>query len=278
MISVKLKGGLGNQMFQYAFGKYLSLKNCTPLVLDTSYFDMDFQGKVTPRKYGLDYFNISDGSEYRKSLKNYLAEVFSKKQIFRESSISEYKPALTATRSKNVELEGYWQSEKYFLPIREVLCQEFTPSVINSEAYHHFLNKINSSQSVSIHVRRGDYVNNEKVKATHHVCTFDYFEKAIAHVLTRLDNPRFFVFSDDMAWCKSNLPAGLQMAYVKNTLAHEDIHLMSQCMHNIISNSSFSWWGAWLNQFEDKMILTPQRWKVNPEGTRDVVPEKWIKI
>lgn len=278
MILVKLKGGLGNQMFQYAFGKYLSLKNRTSLVLDTSYFDMNFQGNVTPRKYGLDYFNISEGSEYRKSLKNHLAEVFGKKHIFRESSISEYKPELTATRSRNVELEGYWQSEKYFLPIREVLCHEFTLSGANSRAYHHFLNEINSSQSVSIHVRRGDYVNNEKVKATHYVCTPGYFEKAIDHLLTRLDDTRFFVFSDDMVWCKSNLPAGLQMSYVTDTLAHEDIHLMSRCMHNIISNSSFSWWGAWLNQSENKMIVAPQRWKVNPEGTRDVVPERWIKI
>jgi hypothetical protein len=278
MICVKLKGGLGNQMFQYAAGKFLSLKNRTALVLDTSYFNNDFQGKVTPRNYGLGHFNISESSGSGKSLRSYLLELFEKKCVFKESKISAYKPQLTESRSKKIELEGYWQSEKYFSPIREILCKEFTPVKPGSAACLHFFDEIRSSQAVSIHVRRGDYVNDEKVKATHYVCTPDYFEKAIHYINSRITDPTFFVFSDDVAWCKANLPSALPACYVTGTLAHEDIYLMSNCMHHVISNSSFSWWGAWLNQFKDKIVVAPQNWKVNPEGTQDVVPERWIKI
>ncbi len=278
MIYVKLKGGLGNQMFQYATGKFLSLKNQTPLVLDTSYFNIDFQGKVTPRNYGLDNFNISDNSGSGNSIKDYIYKLLEKKNVFKESKISEYNPQLTETKSKNIELEGYWQSEKYFLPIREILCKEFTLAKPGTEAFLHSLDQIKSSQAVSIHVRHGDYMNDEKVKATHYVCTPDYFAKAIDYLNSKISMPKFFVFSDDIPWCKATLPPNLQISYVTNTLAHEDIYLMSRCMHNIISNSSFSWWGAWLNQFNDKIVVAPQNWKVNPEGTQDVIPEKWIKI
>jgi hypothetical protein len=181
----------------------------------------------------------------------------------------------------NTYLDGYWQSEKYFRSIEKIIRSECRVKGAPSEINKNFADKIQSVNAVSIHVRRGDYVTDEKTNAYHGVCDKDYYRQAIDHLTASLDDPYFFVFSDDMAWTKANLSTGSQPAeYIDhNTGAgHEDLRLMYLCKHHIIANSSFSWWGAWLNDHAGKKIIAPKKWFQPPITNNDIIPEGWITL
>lgn len=279
-------GGLGNQMFQYAFGRAHG-EQCS---YDLSWFEKTLANKdtsVTFRKYALDVFALSlavanknDCTQLKK--KSHIPKIIrrfigSPKYPY---IIQEKKPSFDSEllkKRKHAYYEGYFQCEKYFLPIREQILKDFTLALPFNEANQHVLQQIQQSNAISLHVRRGDYV---KLQARYRLCSLDYYKNAIKIISSNVNNPHFFVFSDDMDWVKDNLPIPHMHTFVDINSAHEghfDIELMKHCKHNIIANSSFSWWGAWLNQHPSKIIIAPRRWFAN--GCKiDIVPDQWIQL
>lgn len=280
MIIVEIIGGLGNQMFQYAFGRALSLKNNTDLKLDISAFD-----KYKLHNYNLNKFNIvenlADKNEVEGLKYNKYFWIKKKSKSYVEEPKFNFSKELLEL-PENVYLKGYFQSEKYFLPIRETLLQDFMPKGALSTKNNEMLEKITSSNSVSLHVRRGDYANNANTMKVHGLCSLDYYQKAVDYISSKVDNPHFFLFSDDPEWVKGNLKLDYLTTIVDINSGDDgifDMNLMKNCKHNIIANSSFSWWGAWLNQNMQKIVIAPEKWfNDSPLDTKDVVPENWVKL
>jgi hypothetical protein len=291
MIIVKLIGGLGNQFFQYALGRNLAIKNNTELKLDISEFE-DYK----LHKYGLHHFNIVENIVTKKDLmrikmpssrlRNFFVDVNFKltgKQplFYKEESYFHFDPG-KLNLPDNVYLVGYWQSEKYFEDIKSIIRKEFTiktqPDPINTKAGE----QISSCESVSVHVRRGDYIMNPATNQIHGVCSTDYYYRAIDRLIKNVDNPHFFVFSDDPAWARNNLKfdyATMFLAHNGPDKSYEDLRLMSMCKHHITANSSFSWWGAWLSGNKDKIVIAPKKWfnQSNHEA-RDIIPDSWYRL
>ena len=286
MIISKIYGGLGNQMFQYAIGKSLSIENNLNFKIDV--FKME---GYDLRDFSLNMLNISadlaNKNEIEKYHKNkyidYILRALFKKNFrlsnkFFEKDEFEYNEI--DVDKKEVYLDGYWQSFKYFENIRETLIKEFTLKGNLNLKNKDVLKRINSTNSVSIHIRRGDYVNVSKNKSIYNVFGMEYYQKAIKYINQNIDDPYFFVFSDDINWCKENLILNNAL-YVDANLNSSfecDMILMSKCEHNIIANSTFSWWGAWLNQNSDKIVIAPKRWMSTIEYLDDLYPKEWIKL
>lgn len=293
MIITQLIGGLGNQLFQYAVARRIAhFKNCQ-IKLDLSGFR-----NYNLRTYRLSYFNIIEniaspdeiaslkGSQ-GKNLPILALGLINKIQpYYKRSYIKECHFHFDPNMMKapcNAYLEGYWQSEKYFKDIENIIRSEFTlkhePDAINKEIYH----IIGNSNSVSIHVRRGDYISNPITNQVHGVCPLDYYYRAIDKINELVkEPPHFFVFSDDPNWAGENLKTEDPVMVVShNSLDkdYEDLRLMSLCKHHIIANSSFSWWGAWLCTNKEKIVIAPNKWfNTNEHDTRDLIPDSWIKI
>lgn len=292
MLIANIIGGLGNQMFQYAAGRALSLKRGDSLRLDVS----DFvgyglhQGFELQRVFG-GVTEIASEADVR-SVLGWQSSVAVRRILSR--------PRMSWIRHKHfvVEphfqywaeinnvpsccyLQGYWQSEKYFLDAAAEVRQDFTfrPALTPQNA--HLCEQIRQVNAVSLHVRRGDYANNPQTTATHGMCSLDYYRQAIQHVSERVSQPHFFVFSDDMAWVKSNLEISFPCHYVDHNQGAEsynDMRLMSLCQHHIIANSSFSWWGAWLNPRVDKIVIAPKQWFAKTTNVQDLLPQKWVRL
>ncbi|MHB8121806.1 MAG: alpha-1,2-fucosyltransferase [Desulfuromonadaceae bacterium] len=293
MIIVKLMGGLGNQMFQYAAARSLSLRHGTALKLDLSYLESDQSGN-THRTYELGHFCIASEKASRLEVNTMisrgnstflkaLARTFQKKADshagYREKWCH-YDPQLL-TLSDNVYLEGYWQSERYFVDISEVIRKELTVTSPLAGKNRELAEEIRTVNAVSMHVRRGDYVTDKKAGAMHGVCNLDYYQSAVGLVVQSLEYPHFFVFSDDPEWVAENLKLHHPVRYISNngSMAHEDLRLMSMCKHHVIANSSFSWWGAWLSTNPDKMVIAPKRWFNDPSiNTSDLIPSDWQQL
>jgi len=284
MVIVKLKGGLGNQLFQYAFGRNLAIKNNCELKLDVGEFKKD-----NLRDYELFEFNIKAEIASNYELKNYnrfsnrrLNYMFCK--INNSIYIVEKNKLLNndvLKKKKDIYLDGYWQSEKYFMDIEDIIREEFKPvkclSVVNRE----LINQIKTCNSVSIHIRRGDYASNPKTKLVHGLCPKEYYYKGIECISSNTKEPVFFIFSDDINWVKNNININFPAIYVENNNGKNsflDIMLMKECKHNIIANSTFSWWGAWLNNNCHKIIVTPEKWFKSMNKKNDLIPEGWLQI
>lgn len=297
MIVVRLNGGLGNQMFQYALGRRLAVCNNTELALDvTSMMNSNKIEGHTSRYYELGIFNIIEKFASSKDIKKFLfidnrGRFISKiKNIINKSSYP-YKIFEQRGRNFNEEalrlnkhayLIGYWQSEKYFKKIDSILRKDFTFKYILEGLNNKISQVIRQVNSVSLHVRRGDYIANSHINTFHGLCSIEYYKKSIDYISKIINRPHFFIFSDDIAWIKQNLNIPFDKTYVANnqgTKDYVDMQLMSLCKHNIIANSSFSWWGAWLNNNPDKIVIAPKKW-FNDESidTKDRIPEGWIRI
>lgn len=293
MVIVNLIGGLGNQLFQYAAGRSLSIAHQTNLKLDISGFE-----EYKLRTYGLDPFcvqevfaspveiaNVTGSSKKglsrfvfraRERLKPHFRRV-----VFSEPHFRPFNPDIFKTPT-NVYLNGYWQSEKYFADIKDIIRREFTLKYEPDSYNREMIKRISSANSVSIHIRRGDYVSNPVTNRIHGTCTLDYYERCVSLISRKIDKPEFFVFSDDPDWAADNLRLDYPAVIVTHNgviKAHEDLRLMSSCKHNILANSSFSWWAAWLNPNPDKMVYVPQQWfKRVDVHTRDLILNDWIKV
>jgi len=292
MIVVRVRGGLGNQLFQYALGRRLTYFNKVPFKLDVSYYRTS-----KSRNYRLHNFNIVEniateddllafgiveGRDSRTILGKTLEN---RKPIPKRHRIEErwsgFDPEIL-NASENVYLDGYWQSEKYFHEIAEVIRTEITPSQKLDKVNEDMASEIARAPSVSIHIRRGDYVTNPEINKVHGAGCLYYYNKCISEMALSIRDPHFYVFSDDVQWAKKNLILEHPVTYVDHNNEEndfKDLYLMTKCRHHIVANSSFSWWGAWLGTNKDHIVFTPSRW-LSPGRTdvREIIPEGWIKF
>ena len=297
MICVKFFGGLGNQMFQYALGKSLSLKNGSEFVIDSSFYEKKFGDKLTTqRSFELSVFNLKIREVTKKELNilkplhlRVLNTILIKlgfkgiqfKKYFIEKNIC-FDSSIEAVQN-SCYLSGYWQSYKYFENIKKELFHDFTFPEINDPSILQILDNIFISKSVSLHIRRGDYLSMNK-NNKHICCDLGYYFLAIEYFKKIMSGVIFFVFSDDIEWARINLNIGENAVYVTGNVdrkSYLDMQLMSYCKHNIIANSSFSWWGAWLNSNPDKIVIAPKIWfsdeRLNNQ-TYDLIPKEWIRL
>lgn len=297
MILVRLMGGLGNQMFQYAFGKYLAVKNETQLKLDLSLLKNDGRAGTVVRSYALDIFKLNpifatpfeikkfNGSHsstlleraFYKGLRIFAPVnlVVQKGNVFEEELLSV---------KANTCVVGRWQSYKYFEKVADHIREEFIFKDPLPKVLAPLVEKIRTSNSVSLHIRRTDYVSHSLYSNAIGSLPLLYYKKAVNKVLSELEDPNFFIFSDDIKWCRHNLNFIADPVFVEETInldnaAEKDLHLMSLCNNHIISNSTFAWWGAWLNKSEKKMVVAPVKWANSYDyDAVDIIPFNWIKI
>ena len=262
-------GGLGNQMFQYAFGILLGPNT----QYDTSWFSAIKGDKnVTQREYELDFWNINPRLT-NKPKKRFFGLLRIKKIHERPENI--YNAKLLQT--KHGVIQGYFQVAKYYEPIRAQLLQDFTPRNKPNAENKKLLDLISKTNSVSLHIRRGDYV---KLQQVHGLCDLDYYKRGIEYIANKIRKPHFFIFSDDTEWVLENLKIDFPYTVVDINHGRDsawDMYLMAQCKHNIIANSSFSWWGAWLNQNPDKIVIAPMCWFADGTAT-DIIPQEWQRV
>ncbi|MDR2815891.1 MAG: alpha-1,2-fucosyltransferase [Proteiniphilum sp.] len=284
MIIVLLKGGFGNQLFQYAIGKQLSVKYNMPLKLDLSFLEAEATG-YTQRSFELDKLNISAGiatqEEVERIKRRNRGKLFNRTKI-RERNYSPFKIRLKPGR--DYYLNGYWQSDKYFKEIGEIIREEFTFKENPEDEYFiDMQEQITSSDSVSVHFRRGDYITNQPANKLFETCSPDYYRKAIDLIATRIGNPKLFIFSDDISWVRQHFKTIYPTVFVDKSdiFRHSDFRLMAKCKHHIIANSTYSWWAAWLNPDKEKIVIAPRKWfrsKQEQFKTKDKLPKEWIKI
>lgn len=293
MIITKLMGGLGNQMFQYAIGRQLSVLRNTSLKLDVSGF-----AGYDLREYLLHNFKIdaelasdSELEEFKRECRKWdergaIAKLFTQAKFRRykepRSDLYKFKSKVFKLPS-DAYLEGHWVHQEYFRGIRELITREFELAHDFDAQNSGFLELIQSSgHSVSLHVRRGDYVTDPRTNKYHGVCSLDYYGSAIARINEKHADAAFFIFSDDLDWVRDNLEIDREHHFVDantNLLPHFDLALMRACKHHIIANSTFSWWGAWLADSPGKTVIAPKTWTQGRNvPSAQVVPREWETI
>ncbi|MFY9487690.1 MAG: alpha-1,2-fucosyltransferase [Solirubrobacterales bacterium] len=283
MITARLTGGMGNQMFQYAAARSLAERSGVPLRLDLTFFRGHKSRDFALRLFALNTKTVSSGfvptiTQHYPRIDDAITSMRFRGKVVREKHFH-FDDQLKTTREQ-AYLIGFWQSEQYFSDVAGVLRGEFKPQRL-SEPAAAFARRIAERPSVSVHARRGDYVNDPIAAKRHGVCSVDYYERALGHVLERVPDATPFVFSDDPAWSAENLPLPENAVIVsaESGAAHEEIHLMSLCSHNIIANSSFSWWGAWLGKGSGRIVVAPSAWFAGSENdTRDLIPDSWVRL
>ena len=298
MIIVKLMGGLGNQMFQYAAARRLAYVNRAPLKLDLHWFDNVPKGDTT-RKYGLHVFDCVQEVASESEVKSLRGMDISRwpgaiKRLLKSCRIEpdryhvrekhyHFEHAILAYRG-DASPDGFWKSPKYFDDVTDMVRNDFTFVRLPDSTTKRLLDQISSTDAVSIHVRRGDYVSNAITSQYHGLNTMEYYRSAIKRMLSLVPEPVFYVFSDDLQWVKNELQIDGEVVYVEHNnsddTSFEDMRLMSACKDHIIANSSFSWWGAWLNPSRSKTVIAPKMWFNETTGvnTRDLLPGDWIRL
>ena len=285
MIVVKISGGLGNQLFQYAFGQYAAEFLNTEVHYDIQ-TDKDIRN-FTARSLHLTKLNLR--FEYAKieeinKIKHFtsgITERIERKIIklfpFVNSNYIIEDINSNIKLKNNAYYDGYWQSFKY-IPSQNryfdnLNYNEFSTDFVN------IIKQIEESESVSLHIRRGDYLSIKKNNNIFHICSVDYYNSAICLIKNRLNNSRFYIFSDDIEWAKENFNSE-EYSFISGNEPIIDVYLMSLCKHNIIANSTFSWWGAWLNNNKNKLIVAPKLWFLGPNNnlTTNLIPPSWIRI
>jgi hypothetical protein len=292
MVIVKLQGGLGNQMFQFAIGKILAEKNRTNLFLDKSFFlDQVKKPGYTPRQFALSVFNPkcyeADEEMVQLFYKDTYVKRFRKliglpyKKVYYEPVC--YFDETLLSMKVPLYLDGYFQSEKYFKGYTSLVRKLFEFPTKEYENYTYLLKQMDLFDSVSVHFRRGDYISDEVTCSFHGFCTLDYYIEAFEIISSQLKHPHFYIFSDDISWVQQQLEGWVSnITFIKSNTESKswvDIMLMSKCKHHIIANSSFSWWGAWLNPRFSKKVIAPKKWFTDPSvDTTNLIPESWIRI
>lgn len=284
MTTIKVQWWLGNQMFQYAFIKALSLRNKKDFSLDISEYKTYF------RPYELEIFNIEKKYANKNELpfyeslnsnNKYIDFIFNKiKWVLRSLNKNHYIEKQLSFDKKFLDIESwyiewYFQTEKYFKDFENEIRKDFNFLIKPSKKNHDTIDIIKKCNSVSLHIRRWDFLKHN----FHNVCSIDYYKKSIELIKSKIDNPIFFIFSDDINWAKENLKIPDKNYYIDWNNAdtnYEDMRLMILCKHNIIANSSFSWRWAWLNSNNDKIVITPK--KRSKANNNDRIPEKWLVL
>lgn len=286
---VNILGGLGNQMFVYAM--YLALRTVHPNE-DIFLSRRSYKGYPLHNGYELDRIFCVDAPEANLTQLSRVAYPFFNYKTWqlmrhflptRQHMVSgttqipfDYGEV---TRDDDAFYDGYWQNEKNFLPIRDKVIKAYTFPKFQDERNARLAEKLKMTRAVSCHVRRGDYLNDP----VYGVCSNDYYANAIAELENMVAPEMYCIFSDDIAWCKDNISSMIgdkEIVFVdwnKGKDSFRDMQLMSMCHYNIIANSSFSWWGAWLNNHKDKVILAPEKW-MNKPLVNDPICEDWKRI
>lgn len=286
-----LAGGLGNQMFQYAFARANAIRLATELRVDLSHKSLQIHNGFELNEV----FNIHAKIVSQQELKDVLGmlhnpivkHVITKlrlnnrlfKHYIKEDNFHFISDMMHIR--DNSFVTGYWQSEKYFIDVVRSIKNDFTFKLPLQSKNADFAMQIARVDAVSLHIRRGDYISNPKNVVTHGVCSIEYYQAAIIHIAKHIKTPHFFVFSDDIAWVKNNLKLDFPHEYVEHNQGKEsynDMRLMSLCKHNIIANSSFSWWGAWLNSNAEKTVIAPKQWFARKVDTSDLIPNNWLTL
>lgn len=292
---IKFKGGLGNQMFQYAFAKYVEKNTGDTSKLDFSAYAELFNDEI--RKPRLLKFNISssvatDNDINQLTVLNHkgnslsltykikiLFEALFNKKYYFEWKRGIFIPFLKL--NKYAYFDGYWQSINYIEPIKDLLIREFTPNYELSCKAQKQIVDIQSQNSVFVGIRKGDYTVNASARKHFGIITNLYYLKAMEFIASKVDNPVFHIFSNDIEWCKQNLDFKDYKVVFRNkemqTDDFEELMIMSSCKHAIISNSTFNWWGAYLIKNPNKEIVCPLRW-FNDNTPINIIPERWNKI
>jgi len=287
VIIVRICGGLGNQMFRYAYAKSLKSRGYD-VKLDIKYYN---KRRIEHNVYHLDKFNInldiSSVTENQKIKNDTYVYRLLNKFGFKFSNIIKNDDFVFDRKYLNVDdnkyIDGYFQNENYFKDIRSDLISDFTNSV-DLDIFSKNIEKkiLKSERNCSLHVRRGDYTLdvNKKFQG---LCNLDYYQKALDIMNNNVGDLNYYVFSDDMSWCKKNLQLK-NVTYVDTNsirLPHDDLYLMSLCQYNIIANSTFSWWAAWLNTYNQKIVIAPKIWfSGNKDKSRryEIACDDWITI
>jgi Glycosyl transferase family 11 len=289
-ILVQLLGGLGNQMFQYAAARAVSLRCNAPLILDGSWLSGE-----TQRHFALWPFRIKaeiiESARFRSQL-NLVCWRFAQRlnrrfgthklgaRVYREKSFR------YDSRAQSLEapvyMYGYFQSEKYFADCRNIIFDDFQISDPPSPKAQALLDHIKACDAICMHVRRGDYVTDPTVNAFHGVCPIDYYHRGLQETANNLTRPECFVFSDDPVWVRDNLKLKVSTTIVDihgPDEAHEDLRLMAACHSYVIANSSMSWWGAWLGRRPGKRVVAPRQWfQAASRDARDLIPNDWARL
>ncbi len=296
MIIVRLTGGMGNQMFQYAIGRALSIRHNVPLKLDTTFLDHRIKiphmlrPGFTFRNFDLDVFNIQ--AEIAQPLEisfwnrpilfgpvMLVIDAILRKLAFLPGWEKKYSfNKQTLNLGPNTYLQGFWQSEKYFVECKDQIRKDFTLKEPLSETTKILSEEIKNTNSLCVHLRR-----------THGGGTFhgkydmEYYNQGIAHVAQKGIIDKIYVFSDDIEWCKENIKFDYPIFFIDREYAGKknegDLFLMSQCKYFVIPNSTFSWWGAWLGDSPDKIVIAPKKWFTDESiDTKDLIPKSWIRL
>jgi hypothetical protein len=292
MVIIKLQGGLGNQMFQYAFGISLAKTKKQKLYFDLSFLEHPVLDNLyTKRNYELNIFkNIKVKSVSTILLflsRNTITRKIANKLGFKVlSNYQEQNFSFDEKIAKEIipyYYDGYWQSYKYFNNHIDLIKDSFffTENVLNIYNLS-ILHNIRVNESCSIHIRRTDYLSKNAFNY-HGTCNLDYYQKAVDFICSKIKSIQFFIFSDDYIWAKENIKVIVENSFLiegnHNENSWIDMFLMSQCSHNIIANSSFSWWGAWLNENPNKIIMAPQVWFAEKSiNTSDLIPKEWVLL
>lgn len=291
MIVTRLRGGLGNQLFQYAAGRRLAWHRGTDLQLDLGVLE-----RSENRHYALHGFEITARRASSHTVKRccspplpvrLVRRLFGRAPgVVREEKAG-FEPGILRLPNGTC-LDGYWQSERYFADAEEVVRRDLRFREPPSGRNRELATEISACESVSLHVRRGDYVTNPVANRMHGICDLEYYHRSVEHIRGGTESPRYYVFSDDPMWVRRNLALDAPTTIVTHNgpkRPYEDLRLMSLCRHHVIANSSFSWWGAWLAEGdgtkagEGRMVIAPQRWVQSIEWqSNDRVPDRWLRL
>jgi hypothetical protein len=287
LIIVKIIGGLGNQMFQYAYAKSLQQKGYEVKVDISAFETYKLHGGYQLDKYNIN-LKVSSIKENNNFYRNTIINKTLQKLKLYKGRIIKEKSLLFSNDLLDIDdgnyIDGFFQSEQYFLAVKEKILKEFTIKDNLSDYAKLMGQKIQSADNtVSIHIRRGDYIFNKSARKIHGICSLSYYQQAIELLKYKFPHIKYFIFSDDIDWCKENLKINnaIYMDSEEKASPYEDMYLMSLCEHNIIANSSFSWWGAWLNKNPEKIVISPLQWFAITEmnnQTVDLIPNTWIRI
>lgn len=290
MIVIRFMGGLGNQMFQYSlYRKFVSQgkKVCA----DLSYYEDE---KAMPfmllKAFPQIKLNMIEDEHYVENMtlrhqnRSFITKVVNKifpMSRFMESDIEDNQYRSYYIKRKHGIFAGYWQSERYWNDIKEQIISDLQFNALDNQTAKKLADEIANTEAVSLHIRRGDYLEEDVAKIFGNICTLQYYENAINYILKKNKDVKFYVFSNDTQWVKENLKLE-NAVYVSdilepNTSDWNEMCLMSLCKHNIIANSTFSWWGAYLNTNKGKIVIAPKKWS-NISENKDICPKEWIRL
>jgi len=308
MIKLEVFGGLGNQLFEYAYARSLSLEYNEPIVINKNVAMLLLSKIRFPSTgntdYQLKYFNITDlkiqnpiigfiqsippalhacihriNQNDDKKMSNLFLKMTSKgKYYYADTATSRYF-AHNCTNAKIKHIHGNFCSDKYFLKYEDIIKKELSVTTEISEANQLIIDEINNCNSVAVHFRRGDYVTEKKLAMSYDFCNENYYLNGMNYIAERISNPIFFIFSNDINWVKNNIKSKHYIKYMENNNpGYEDLRLMYNCKHFIIANSTFSWWGSYLSNYNDKIIIAPDIWNKLYPNARDIYREDMILI